>query len=74
MRMTRKLLLPRIKRHKNLKLEKFIVDNINKELKNPENKDEHFDFIQMQYFFESAFFDLQKGTLQKILNIQNRRG
>jgi len=68
MRMTTKLLLPRIKRQKNIKLEKFIVAQINKELRNPENKDGDFDFIQMQYFFESAFFNLQNRTMQKILN------
>jgi len=66
--MTTKLLLPRIKRQKNIKLEKFIVAQINKELRNPENKDGDFDFIQMQYFFESAFFNLQNRTMQKILN------
>jgi hypothetical protein len=74
MRFTKKLLLPRIQKQKNNKLEKFIVSNVNKEINNPENKDEHFDFIQMQYFFESAFFDIHKGTIQRILNEQKNRG
>lgn len=68
MRMMRKMLLPRIKRQNNLKLEKFIVAEINKELKKSENKDGYFDLIQMQFFFESVFFDTQNGVLHKILN------
>ena len=66
MRITRELLLPRIKRKNDEKLEKFIVANINKELKNPKNRNEHFDFVQMQYFFESAFYD--KPKIRQLLN------
>jgi hypothetical protein len=64
-RITRKLLLPRIKRKNDEKLEKFVVANINKELK---NDDGHCDVIQMQYFFESAFYDRPKNRqlLEKI--------
>lgn len=66
MKMTKKLLLPRIKRKNDEKLEKFIIANINKELKNPKNKDEHFDLMQIQYFFESAFYDRSK--IRQLLN------
>lgn len=54
---TRELLLPRIRRRNDEKLERFIVANINKELK---NDDGHCDLIQMQYFLEGAFYDRPK--------------
>lgn len=65
MRITRELLLPRIRRRNDEKLERFIVANINKELK---NDDGHCDIMQMQYFFESAFYDRPKirQLLEKI--------
>ncbi len=55
MKFTKKMLLPRIKRQQNNKLENFIVSNINKELAKIKDADCNYDFIQMQYFFESVF-------------------
>lgn len=52
MRMTRKILLPRIQRRKDAKLAKFVVHNINNELKSAK-KD--YNLVQMQYFFESVY-------------------
>lgn len=57
MKITRELLLPRIRRRNDEKLEKFVVANINKELK---DDDGHYDLVQMQYFFESVFYDRPK--------------
>lgn len=54
---TRKLLLPRIQRKKDAKLEKFVVQNINKELKSAKSD---YNLIQMQYFFEGAYYDRGK--------------
>ena len=49
------MLLPRIVRQQNPKLERFIIININIELDKIKNKDYHYDLVQMQYFFESVF-------------------
>ncbi|KKQ52064.1 MAG: hypothetical protein US70_C0011G0016 [Parcubacteria group bacterium GW2011_GWD2_38_11] len=57
------MLLPRIKRQQNNKLESFIVSNINKELAEIKYKDCHYDFIQMQYFLESSFCDKEKSVI-----------
>ncbi|HOW60651.1 MAG TPA: hypothetical protein P5548_00960 [Candidatus Moranbacteria bacterium] len=62
MRFTKKLLLPRIQRRENAKLEKFVVKSINKELKSV-NLD--YNLVQMQYFFESVF--LNKSERKKFL-------
>lgn len=51
MRFSKKLLLPRIKRENNPKLESFVVSQINKELKKIQENDEFYDLVQMQYFF-----------------------
>lgn len=51
------MLLPRITRQQNSKLEDFIIREINKELAKIKNKACNYDLIQMQYFFESAFQD-----------------
>lgn len=51
MRFTKKLLLTRIKREHDSKLETFVVSQINKELKNIKEIDEFYDLVQMQYFF-----------------------
>jgi hypothetical protein len=61
MRFSSELLLPRIKRRGDKKLENFIVRNINNELKN----DVGCDLIQMQYFLESVFDD--RGGRQELL-------
>lgn len=65
MRITKKLLLPRIKRKRDAKLEKFVVQNINKELKNAKND---YDLVQMQYFLESVYYDqnIRKALLSQI--------
>lgn len=62
MKFSKENLLPRIKRRNDAELEKFIVNEINKEL---ENTEEHYDPIQMQYFLESAFDS--KGRREEIL-------
>ena len=49
------MLLPRFRRQHNSGLEKFIVNNINKELAKIKDKDYHYDLIQIQYFLESVF-------------------
>ena len=61
MKFLSELLLPRIKRRGDKKLENFIVRNINKELKN----DESCDPVQMQYFLESVFDN--KGRILEVL-------
>lgn len=68
--MNKNLLLPRIKRRHNPKLEKFIISNINKEAKNQSG---HCDFIQMQYFLESVFESRKrrKKILKKIARYKN---
>ena len=65
MRFTKKLLLPRIQRRKDAKLEKFVVQNINKELKSAKNG---YNLVQMQYFFESVFYyrDRRMALLSQI--------
>lgn len=55
MKFSKENLLPRIRRRNDHELEKFIVDEINKELENLKNTDEHYDLIQMQYFLENVF-------------------
>ena len=65
----KKDLLPRIKRRKNQVLEDYIVRSINEEVKNAEEEDT-LDFIQMQYFFESAFDDTNRR--QEILDKVNQ--
>jgi len=65
----KKDLLPRIKRRKNQGLEDYIVRSINEEVKNAEEEDT-LDFIQMQYFFESAFDDTNRR--QEILDKVNQ--
>jgi len=65
----KKDLLPRIKRRKNQGLEDYIVRSINEEVKNAEEEDT-LDFIQMQYFFESAFDDTNRR--QEILDKDNQ--
>jgi hypothetical protein len=55
MKFTKEMLLPRFRKQQNPKLEKFIVSNINNELKKIKNKDCNYDLVQMQYFFESVF-------------------
>lgn len=65
MKFIRKLLLPRIQRKEDTKLEKFVVQNINKELKNAKSD---YNLVQMQYFFESVYFDQnrRKALLSQI--------
>lgn len=62
--------MSKIKRRNNNKLEKFIVANINKEIKNSSG---HCDFIQMQYFFESVFDDKtrRKSLLKRIYYVEH---
>lgn len=68
--MNKNLLLPRIKRKHNPKLEKFIISSINQEI---ENQSGHYDFIQMQYFLESVFEGRKrrKKMLKKIAILKN---
>lgn len=56
-RFTRKMLLPRFRVENDEKQEKFIVKSINKELKKLTGG-EHYDFIQMQFFFEGMYKDI----------------
>jgi tRNA A37 N6-isopentenylltransferase MiaA len=60
MKFSKEYLLPRIKRRNDTELEKFIVNEINKELENLKNTDRHYDLVQMQHFLESAFDDRDK--------------
>ncbi|MEF3691813.1 MAG: hypothetical protein V3574_02010 [Candidatus Moraniibacteriota bacterium] len=57
MKFSKENLLPRIRRRNDSELENFIVNEINKEL---EDTQEHYDLIQMQYFFESVFDDRER--------------
>jgi len=55
MKFSKKHLLPRIKRRKNVELENFIANKINEELEKIEGNNEDYDLVQMQYFLESVF-------------------
>lgn len=58
MKFTKEMLLPRFTRQQNPKLEEFIIRKINKELTEIKNKGNNYDLVQMQYFFEFAFYSL----------------
>jgi hypothetical protein len=55
MKFSKENLLPRIRRRNDNELEKFIVNEIDKELEKLKGTDEYYDLIQMQYFLESVF-------------------
>lgn len=61
MKFTKKMLLPRITRQQNQELENFIVSNINKELEKIKSADSRYDLVQMQYFFESVFYNRKRA-------------
>lgn len=53
---TREIPLPRFRVGNDHKLESFVVRSLNKELKRA-RKNEHLDFIQMQFFFLDVYRD-----------------
>lgn len=67
------MLLPRIKRRNDQKLERFVILNINKEIELAEKCGECCDMVKLQYFFESAFDDRFKvnmiGKIASLLKI-----
>lgn len=70
MKFAKKLLLPRIKRENNPKLESFVVSQINKELESIKESDEFYDLVQMQYFFLEMY--QSKGRREELIKAISR--